>query len=200
MHRFTERCPPARLTKPHTPPPALFVASARRQLLEDWTLEVNTKRKVVWSTNSAKHVAALASFQTLKRIMGYMSLKGYKPRSARQVRSILMLAPPAWFTWTRAPDSVVSAHLFANMAILNRHCRLTLTEAHPVKGRNVRAFEGYSERAEDKLLAFARKQLKGLVEKRGRQHFDSGLLLALELSNGISFTTDEVEMKAAVGA
>ena len=109
-----------------------------------------------------------------------------------------MLAPPAWFTWTRAPDSVVSAHLFANMAILNRHCRLTLTEAHPVKGRNVRAFEGYSDRAETKLLQFAAKQLEGMVQARGRHLFDPGLLLAIDTADAITFATSAEEMSAAV--
>ena len=169
-----------------------------RTLAADWEVEKDTKRKVVWTTNNPKMIAQMASFELLKRLFGFQAAKGYKPRSARQVRSLLILSPPAWLTWSKAADGVQASHLFCNVMILNRHGRLTLTEAHPSKGRVVKAFEGYSERAESKLLAFAQKQLRGLVEKRGRPHFDVGLLLAMETDNGISFTNDEEEQRAAV--
>ena len=147
-------------------------------MVSEWVLEESNHKKVVWSTNNPKLLQHLAAFEKLKRIVGWGAAKGYKPRSATQVRSLLILAPPAWWTWTRAADGTESSELFANMMILNRHCRLTLTEAHPKRGRKVKDFEGYSERAEEHLLKFAAKQLKGMVSVRGRHLFDSGLLRA----------------------
>ena len=172
--------------------------SVDRRMTKGWDVEKSTKRKVTWTTNNPKLIAELASFELLKRMFGFQASKGYKPRSVRQVRSVLILAPPCWLTWSMAADGVLSSQMFCNVMILNRHGRLTLTEAHPSKGRVVRAFEGYSDRAEDKLLLFARKQVAGLVEKRGRTHFDPGLLLAVETPQAISFTSDEAEMRAAV--
>ena len=168
-----------------------------RHLTEGWQQEKNTKRKVVWTTNQPKLVAALASFNTLRGFYGFQGAKGYKPRSAKQVRSLLILSPPAWLTWSIGADGSQSSHLFANMMILNRHGRLTLTEAHPSKGRQVRAFEGYSGRAEEKLLTFAKRQLRGMVEVRGRKNFDPGLLRAMDSNSGISLVKDEAEMEAA---